>query len=204
MKKTLFIILTILFSVRALIFSSKLVIFFVFKVPFIISQILPVCVLLSVLIVFCLMAKNNEIIALKSGGVSISYMLRPVIALGILFTLFLFFLSEAVVPVTVEKSNSIWLKDVKKKNAVISKKKNIWIKGVNSIMHMNYYDPAKQIIFGITINRFDKKFSLIKRTDAKRAVYTGKKWLLFDIIDQDLTRRHGKAIWTCCWRSLPR
>ena len=171
---------------------AKAVIFFAFKVPFIISQIIPVCVLLSVLIVFCLMAKNNEIIALKSGGVSIYYMLRPVIALGFLFTLLLFFLSEAIVPVTIEKSNSIWLKDVKKKNAVISKKKNIWIKGVNSIMHMNYYDPVKKTIFGVTINRFDKDFRLIKRIDAKKAAYTEKTWILFDIIDQDIGYGKGK------------
>jgi lipopolysaccharide export system permease protein len=166
---------------------SKAAFFFAFKVPLIISQIIPVCVLLSVLIIFCLMVKNNEIIALKSSGVGMYYMVRPVIALGFLFTLVLFFLSEVIVPVTVEKSNSIWLQDVKKKKAVVSQKKNIWIKGVNSIIHMDYYDPEKKTIFGITINRFDKEFRLIKRTDAKQAVYTEKTWVLFDIIDQNLT-----------------
>lgn len=171
----------------------KMVFFFVFKMPFVVSQMLPVCVLLAVLIVFCLMVKNNEIVALKSSGVSIYYILRPVIVLGVFFTFLLIFLSEVLVPVTVEKSNRIWLKDVKKKNAVVSKKKNIWIKGERSITHMNYYDPAKKTVFGITINRFGKDFRLIKRIDAKKAVYTKKAWVLFDIIDQDLSRKKGES-----------
>jgi len=167
---------------------SKGLFFFIFKSPFIVSQVLPVCVLLSVLIVFCLMVKNNEIVALKSCGVSIYYIMKPVIALGVFFTFLLVFLAEAVVPVTVEKSNRIWLKDVRKKNAVVSNKKNIWIKGERFIAHINYYDPAKKTVFGMTINRFDKNFMLVKRIDAKKAVFFEKTWLLFDIIDQELSR----------------
>ena len=44
---------------------SKAFIFFFFNIPFIISQITPIGILLAVLVVFGLMSKNNEIIALK-------------------------------------------------------------------------------------------------------------------------------------------
>ena len=84
---------------------SKAFLFFILKIPFIIAQVLPVAVLLAVLIVFCIMIKNNEMIALKSGGVSIFYILKPVLLLGLFFTIFLFVISEVVVPVTTERSN---------------------------------------------------------------------------------------------------
>ncbi|MCG2758135.1 MAG: LptF/LptG family permease, partial [Desulfobacteraceae bacterium] len=48
---------------------SRLLVFLAFKIPFIIAQIIPVCILLSVIVVFGLMTKNNELIALKSSGV---------------------------------------------------------------------------------------------------------------------------------------
>ena len=68
---------------------SKTISFFQFRIPFIIAQIAPVCILLAVLIVFGLMNKNNEIIALKSSGVSVYFFLRPVLSIGLLFSVFL-------------------------------------------------------------------------------------------------------------------
>jgi len=62
---------------------SKAFAFFVYKTPFITAQIAPVGILLSVLIVFGLMNRNNEIIALTSSGVSTFYLLRPVIIIGL-------------------------------------------------------------------------------------------------------------------------
>ncbi|MCD6224609.1 MAG: LPS export ABC transporter permease LptG [Deltaproteobacteria bacterium] len=171
---------------------SKAFLFFILKIPFIIAQVLPVAVLLAVLIVFCIMIKNNEMIALKSGGVSIFYILKPVLLLGLFFTLFLFIISEVVVPVTAERSNRIWLKDVKKKNTLISKEKNIWIKGASSITHIKYYDPAVKTAFGITIHNFDKNFRLIKRIDSKKGLFKEGKWFFYDVLEQNLTEKDEK------------
>ncbi len=71
---------------------SKALTFFFLKIPFIIAQILPVCILLAVLVVFGLMVRNNEIVALKSSGVSIFYLLKPVLVIGLIFSILLFFL----------------------------------------------------------------------------------------------------------------
>ena len=171
---------------------SKAFLFFILKTPFIIAQVLPVAVLLAVLIVFCIMIKNNEMIALKSGGASIFYILKPVLLLGLFFTLFLFIISEVVVPVTTERSNRIWLTDVKKKNTLLSKEKNVWIKGVSSITHIKYYDPAIKTAFGITIHNFDKNFNLIKRIDAKKGLFKDDEWFFYDVLEQNLTEKDEK------------
>ncbi|MCD6186103.1 MAG: LPS export ABC transporter permease LptG [Deltaproteobacteria bacterium] len=171
---------------------SKALLFFILKIPFIIAQVLPVAVLLAVLIVFCIMIKNNETIALKSGGASTFYILKPVLLLGLLFTLFLFVISEVIVPVSTEKANRIWLKDVKKKNTLISKEKNIWIKSTSSITHIKYYDPTIMTAFGITIYNFDKKFKLIKRIDAKKGLFKNGKWFFYDVLEQNLTEKDEK------------
>ncbi|MGD1972338.1 MAG: LptF/LptG family permease, partial [Desulfobacterales bacterium] len=79
---------------------SRMIEFFQLKLPLIISQITPVGILLAVLIALGLMIKNNEIIALKSGGMSVLYLLRPIVTLGISSSIFLFVLSEMIVPLT--------------------------------------------------------------------------------------------------------
>ena len=68
--------------------------YFLYKIPLIVSQITPIAVLLGVLAVFGLMGKNNEIIALKSGGVSLHYLLIPIVIIGISLTVFLFVFSD--------------------------------------------------------------------------------------------------------------
>ena len=162
----------------------KIIIFFAFKIPYIIMQISPVCVLLAVIITFSLMVKNNEMLALKSSGVSLFRLFRPVFGLSLFFTIALFLISEIIVPATVQRSNKIWQQDVKKHNFTL-KRKNIWIKGDGSITHIRHYDPAKDTIFGLTYNVFSRNFKLIRRIDAKKGIYKDNKWILSDVMEQN-------------------
>jgi len=164
---------------------SRILVFLTFKIPFIIAQIIPICIMLSVIVVFGLMTKNNELIALKSSGVTIYYLLKPVLIIGLILSLLLFFISEVIVPITMERANGIWLKEVKKESAVISKEKNIWIKGDRLITHITYYNPAEKAIFGISINAFDKDFKLVRRIDAKKGLFKNGEWLLYEVIEQN-------------------
>jgi lipopolysaccharide export system permease protein len=165
---------------------SRMITYFALKLSLIVSQIMPVSILLGVLIAFGLMNKNNEIIALKCGGVSVYYLLRPVLVIGIVFSIFQFLLSEAIVPVTITKANTIWLSEVKKKTLLTYKQNNIWIKGNRSIYYINYYNPKKNMISGISLNYFDNEFRLIKRVDAKEGIYKEGKWVLFNLMEQVL------------------
>jgi lipopolysaccharide export system permease protein len=172
---------------------SKIIFFFLCNMPFILAQIIPVAILLSVLIVFGLMKKNNEIIALKSSGVSALYLLKPVLAIGVLASIFLFIFLDTIVPVTLEKANKIWLIEVKQKRIVRSKEKNIWIKGKHRITHIKFYRPKSRSIYGITINHFDDDFHLTKRTDAPKGVFKNGKWYLYDLMEQSLDFSSGET-----------
>ncbi|QTA84355.1 LPS export ABC transporter permease LptG [Desulfonema magnum] len=171
---------------------SKAIVFFIFKIPFIVAQILPLCVLLAVLIVFGLMNRHNEINALKSSGVSIWQLLKPVLGMGLFFSLVLFLFSEVIVPITVGKANKIWLKDVRHKAAVISREKNIWLKDNHIIIHIRYYNKKERAVFGLTLNYFDKDFRLKRRIDAKKGVFSRDKWFLYEFMEQILDKETGE------------
>ncbi len=166
--------------------------YFIYKTPFICAQIFPVCVLLSVIIVFGLMARNNEILAMRSCGLGIYSVTTPIVILGVIFSIVLFLFSEAVVPITSAKANKIWLRDVKKQSAVISREKNIWLKEKRRIINIKYYDSAKKSLHNLTIHYFNDVFKLSKRTDAGRGVYEDGKWRLYQIIDQTLNPATGE------------
>ena len=113
--------------------------------------------LLGVLIVFGLMNRNNELIALRSSGVSSYYLLRPILGLSVIVTIGLFFLADVIVPLSASQANKIWLQEVRKKAVATSRNKNIWIKGNRSIAHIRYFNPADRTISGITLYFFDEK-----------------------------------------------
>lgn len=170
---------------------SRTLTFFVLNIPFIISQIAPIGILLSIIIVFSLMNKNNELLALKSGGVSFYSLLRPVLLLGIVAVVALFIFTDRVVPDATGKANSIWLKEVKKKSLMSSKEKNIWIKGNRRITHIAYCNPVKKSIFGISVNIFDDQFRLVRKIDAERGDFRDGAWQLKTLIEQKRDETSG-------------
>lgn len=175
---------------------SKMTFFFALKIPFIVAQIIPICILMSVLIVFSLMARSNEIVALKSSGIRIYYLLKPVFIMGCILGVLLFILSDVIVPITMAKSNQIWFKDVRKESAIITKEKNIWLKGNRSITHVKYFNPKNKTINGITFYKFDEHFRLIRRVDAEKGIFKDGQWLLSELMEQVLEPKKGKYnIW---------
>ncbi len=170
---------------------SKAFTFFAYKTPFIIAQIAPVGILLAVLVVFGLMNRNNEVIALTSSGVSTFYLIKPVIIIGLVFTILLFILSEVLVPITTAKANRIWLGEVRKEMVITNKAENIWIKGNRLISHIRFFNPMERAIFGVTIHKFDKDFNLIERIDAEKGFYRQGRWWFYDALLQKLNPEFG-------------
>jgi lipopolysaccharide export system permease protein len=162
---------------------SRAFLFFLLRIPFVVSQVTPVAVLLAVVIFLGLMARNNEIVALRSCGVSSYSLVGPLIVGGLAFSILLFFFAEVVVPLTMAKANRIWNVDVKKRIASFHEK-NVWIKGHRSIFHIDYFNPIDETIAGVSLNFFDGEFNLIKRVDARSGAYREDEWILTECFEQ--------------------
>jgi lipopolysaccharide export system permease protein len=111
--------------------------------------------------------------------------------MGLIFSILLFFFGNTVVPISMGRANQIWQSEVKKRSAISSREKDIWIKAHRSIAHITYFMPADKAIFGVTLNYFDDGFRLTKRIDAEKGVYTGGTWHLFNVVEQNLLEDDG-------------
>lgn len=170
---------------------SRMGTYFLLKLPQIAAQITPVSVLLSVLIVFGLMNRNNEIIVLTSSGVSIYTLVKPVMLIGAFFSLFLLLISEVVIPITAPKLNRLWYEEVSDVPLFTLLQHNIWIRGKGSIVHIKHYDPEDLTVHNITINHFDKEFNLVRRVDAASGVFKQGQWLFTDAMEQIRDPKQG-------------
>ena len=170
---------------------TRIITYLLLKMPLVFNQIVPVAILLAILVAFGLMNKNNEIIALKCGGISVYYLLRPIIIISLIFAGILFLLSESIVPITISKANHIWRVEIRKKTAVTAKQKNIWIKGHRSIYYISYFNPKDLTISDVALNYFDHDFKLIRRVDGSKGKFQDGQWVLFDLMEQVLDAESG-------------
>jgi lipopolysaccharide export system permease protein len=172
---------------------GRVLIYFLYKLPLIIAQVTPVGFLLALMITFGLMSKNNELISLRAGGVSVYLLFRPVLTLAVFFSAALFLFSDTVVPAAFQNANHIWHQDVRKERLVTTQRQDIWIKENHTIIHVDHYNPTKKMIYGLAFNYFDKHFQLVRRIDAAKGEFLGGTWRLYDIIDQRFDDTAGEA-----------
>jgi lipopolysaccharide export system permease protein len=159
------------------------------RIPFVGVQFIPVVLLLAILITFGLMSRNNELIIINAGGISIYSLLRPVIITALFFGSLHFYLAESVVPPTMAEANRILFQEIRKKTDVSIKQKNIWIKGHRQITHIAFFQPSSKAIYGFTRFFFDDHFRLVRRIDARQGEFQNGRWVLSDCMDQRLEKQ---------------
>src|SRR3990167_10222935 len=69
-------------------------------VPFIFVQTAPIAVLVAIMYSLGIFNKNNEILAMRSSGISLFDILTPLIITGLLISVAAFLLNDMVVPIT--------------------------------------------------------------------------------------------------------
>ncbi|MBW1887254.1 MAG: LPS export ABC transporter permease LptG [Deltaproteobacteria bacterium] len=172
--------------IEANVSKSVMFSYFFYKTPYIMVQMAPVATLISVIIMFCLMKKNNEIMAMKSCGLDILKISQIIIVLSLLVGLTVFLFSEIIVPYASSRSNDIWSIEVNKQDPTRFYGSNqIWYKGSDSIYWIKNFDSEKGIMENPTFYFFDKAFRLIKRIDGRRGIWQDGIWKIEEGIMQE-------------------
>ncbi len=135
------------------------------------------------------MNKNNELLAIKSSGISTSYIVMPAVFTGVSLAVLMFFIGETVVPPTMSRANHIKYSVIKKNRNVYAVRENIWIKGDGSISHFKYFDPVDKTIAGITITFLDRNFRIYKRVDANNGKFQNGQWILSGVLEQNFDKK---------------
>ncbi len=156
------------------------------KTPFMFVQLTPAGTVLAVVTVFGLMNRNNELMALRAGGISVYYLVKPAVLTGIALAFMMIFLGETVVPLTMSKANHIKYSVLKKNRNIYSVRENLWIKGEGSIYHFRYVNPRDKTLSGITLTWLNREFGVIRRVDARSASFDSTKevWHLEKVLEQ--------------------
>jgi len=141
------------------------------KLPFMFVQLTPAGILLATIVVFGIMNRNNELLAIRSSGINAYFLIKPAVCVALFFSLVMFFLGETLIPASMSKVFDIENNVIRKKHNMSVARKDIWIKSENRLIHINYYDPVQKSIAGVTITSLGENFRLESRIDAKKGYY---------------------------------
>jgi lipopolysaccharide export system permease protein len=160
---------------------SRMLPFLMYQIPYIIVEMLPPASLIAVIIMFSLMKKNNEIMALKASGISILKVAQPVIISSLVLSFVLFLFSEIIVPFASARSNKIWRTEVKKqKPGSFYGTSHIWYKGSDCIYWIRHFDNEKAIMSDPVFYFFDQSFQLVKKIDGRSGIWKNSMWEITD------------------------
>ncbi|MDD5680232.1 MAG: LptF/LptG family permease [Candidatus Omnitrophica bacterium] len=158
-------------------------------VPFVFVQTAPIAVLVAIMYSLGIFNKNNEILAMRSSGISLLHILIPFIMMGILISVAVFIVNDKIVPVST--MNSAKIKDEKIENA--KKTKNLKGKTEIELENIAFHGKKNRIIYARRYFVYQQKISdlIIFNQDNEQNVVS--KITATEVGRQD-DRWHGKNV----------
>lgn len=155
--------------------------YFLFKTPFIVEQGIPMSVLMGTLITLGVLARTNELTALRAAGVSPFFYASPFIIMAFLWGLADFALAEYVVPWASTRANLIWNMETNRRPREGGfSQERIWYKGDQVLYNIRVLHTRRHTAEGVTVYFFDETFHLVERLEARKAWWDGAVWIFTD------------------------
>lgn len=157
--------------------------FFLWKIPEIVSLVLPLAVLMSTLLTLGTLARGSEITAMRGCGISLTRIAAPIITLAFILSLAALFCSEFVVPRSYERMK--YIEDVlisKKSFKTFFRQQNIWYREESVILQARLFDPVSRTLKGVILWRMGPGMHPQQRIEAEQGMLTGSGWQLKKVV----------------------
>lgn len=166
--------------------ASSIFAFYVYYTPTIVIQVTPMAMLLSTIFILSNLNKHNELIAMKSSGISLWRIMIPMIMFGLIISMMTFIVNDRVIPISSKVASSIRRDELEKEKRRERRQKiidNVAIYGAgNKIMFARSYDTEKKMLSDIIIHEHDSHENLVSKITAQSAAWTGDSWKFNKVI----------------------
>ncbi len=149
--------------------------------PVMFVQVSPFACLLSTVYTFSKLNHNNEIIAMRSSGLSIFRIARQVLIFGAMISLLVFWVSDRFVPSSLTENRKIKAQIEEGSKSSKAKKPQVVINlsmygSRNRLFFINKFFVDTKTMEGITILEHDENQNLVKKIVADKGVYVDGLW----------------------------
>jgi LPS export ABC transporter permease LptF/LPS export ABC transporter permease LptG len=156
--------------------------YFRYLIPLLLYQLAPLATLVATLVTLAILAKNNEVIALKASGVSLYRMVLPLLLAGCLVSGGMFLLDDTFLPYANQRQDALRNRIKGRPAQTYFEPAQQWIFGENAkIYNYELFDSDRQLFGGLSVFELDRStFQMHRRVFATRATWepTENAWIL--------------------------
>ncbi|MCF7869620.1 MAG: LptF/LptG family permease [Candidatus Omnitrophica bacterium] len=156
--------------------------YYTYLLPLIILRVSPLALLMSVLYTYSSFGKNNELITIRTSGISSLKIAYPAIFLAIFISCFVFFLQEKILIQSQSKAQNIKKQYIEKETKE-SEIRNLAFISQRSIFFIETFLPKEKKMKNIIIFEQNTEGDLLKKTHCKSAKYLDGKWIGYNLIE---------------------
>ncbi|MEK7702645.1 MAG: LPS export ABC transporter permease LptG [Nitrospirota bacterium] len=159
--------------------------YFLFKLPKIISDLLPFALFLTSLLTLGLLTKNNEIVPMMSAGINIIRITMPILLVGGIVSIMSFFLNGIFVPATYKQSRVIQKEKIEKEGIHGTFLQNkIWLRiDRKTLLYAQLVDAKKNAMFGVHFYMLGEQIPIRSEIEAQSLHHETGRWVLSHGVD---------------------
>jgi lipopolysaccharide export system permease protein len=161
--------------------------FFLCKVPEIITQVIPLAVLMATLLTLGGLSRTSEITAMRGCGISLTRVTAPILTIAFVISLATLFANEVVTPASYARMQYIQRVLIEKKSpSIFFRQHNIWHREESSILQAKLFDPATLTLKGVTLWKMGNDMQPTGRIEADQGIYSNNRWLLKAVVMREI------------------
>ncbi len=152
--------------------------YYFFSIPFILTYILPVSLLLGTVFAMGVMGRRNETTALLASGVSLIRIASPIMITALLFSLGAAYFNDVVVAKANHKHKDIMRHDIEgRPRANPDIRDNVHYLGQNGMVYLAAsYNHINHTLYDVVLQEFESN-TVVRRIDARRATFRNNQWV---------------------------
>ena len=158
---------------------DQILLFFLWKLPEISTQIIPLAVLMATLLTLGSLSRTSELTAMRCSGAGLVKITAPLLGIAIAVSLVNLALAEIVVPRSFDRMRYIEEVLIQKKSPkTFFRQGAIWYRDNRAILNAKLFDPATATLRGVTVWEIGESLQPVARTEAATGTPLGDGWLL--------------------------
>ena len=174
--------------------ASQYLIYFLGKIPMIVTQVVPLAVLMGVFMTIGTLSHSNELTAMRAGGMSLTRITLPLLTMALIISLTVLAANEWLVPITTREANRVYRFDLEKEQQLTITRDKVWLKDGNALVNIRIVIPAKNLLQGISIQELYANGRPATRIDAVRATYNVGIWQGEEVTTTRFSATSGEVV----------
>jgi lipopolysaccharide export system permease protein len=164
---------------------KNIFLYYVYSVPFILTYIVPVSLLLGTIFSMGIMARRNELTAFIASGISLLRVAMPILIAALFVSVASMLFNDLIVTKANRKVKDLKRHEIEgrtRSNPML--KENLHYLGEGGVVYLaSRYNHNNTTLYEVVVQQFDRN-TLTRRIDAKRAAWKDGQWIFYSGFDR--------------------